>query len=110
MLKQRERISHHVLTAHLEVEVIRRRTTSVAHAADHRPGFHLVARLDEVRAVVRVDRAESVQMRDLDRPTIGGGSAAEDHGARGCGMDRCALRGLNVNAAMRPQGTRAAER
>src|SRR5262249_48557288 len=65
--KERERISRDALTSDLEVEVIGRRVTGVADRSDHRAGLHFVARLDEVRAVVRVDRAESVRVSDLDR-------------------------------------------
>ena len=104
MLKEREGISRHALAANLEVEMIGRRSAGAAHSADHRPGLHLIACSDEVRAVVGVDRAEPVRVRDLDYPAIGGLASAEDHGARCRCADGGAPRGLDVNAAMRPQG------
>jgi hypothetical protein len=58
---------------------------------------------------VGVDGAESVGVSNRDHPPVGGLTPAEHHGAGGRGANGGAPRSLDVDAAMPPGETAAAE-
>src|SRR5256712_2783466 len=83
------------LATDLEVQMVGRRAAGPADRRDRLAGRDPVARLDEVRIVVGVDREEAAVVRDLDDATVAGLDAAHPddagcrrlHGRAGLGLD-----------------------
>src|SRR4029450_7812986 len=57
--------------------------SETSDGADARSSIYPVPPLDEIGAVMRIDRGESVRVRDLDNAAIRGLTPAEDHDPRG---------------------------
>src|SRR5512132_2012161 len=68
--EQRQGIMRHALATNLEVQVIGRGMSGAPDGADERSSFHAVSRLDEIGAVMRIDRDQSVRVGDLDDASI----------------------------------------
>src|SRR2546427_612301 len=86
--------------ADLEVQMVGRRAAGPADRRDRLAGRDPVARLDEIRIVVGVDREEAAVVRDLDDATVAGLDAAH-HDDAGCRrLDGRAGLGLDVDAGV----------
>ena len=90
----------HALATNLEVQVIGRGTSGAPDGADERSSFHPISHLDEICAVMRIDRRESVRVGDLDDAPIRGLTPAEDHGPRGSGVDGRTARSLDIHPSV----------
>jgi hypothetical protein len=64
--QQLQRIIRHALATNLEVQMVGGGASGAPDGADERSRFHAITSLDEVAAVVRIDRAESIRVGDLD--------------------------------------------
>jgi hypothetical protein len=98
--EQWQRIVRHALSTDLEVQMIGGGVSGAPDGADERSRSHAISWLDEVDAVVSVDRDQSVRMGDLDHPPVGGLTPAEDHCACCGGVDRRTARSLDVHTAV----------
>ena len=90
----------HALATNLEVQVIGRGMSGTPDGADERSSFHAVSRFDEIGAVMRIDRDQSVRVGDLDDASIRGLTSAEDHDPRGGGVDGCTARSFDIHPSM----------
>jgi len=98
--EQRQGITRHALAANLEVQVVGSSVSGAPDRTDQRSRFHPVSRLDEICAVVCIDRGESVRVGNLDNAPIGGLTSAEYHGSRCDGANGRTARSLDVHASM----------
>ena len=90
----------HAVATNLEVHVSGRGVSGAPDGADERSSLHAVSRVDEIGAVMRIDRDESVRVGDLDNASIPGLTSAEDHDPRGRGMDGGTARSFDVHPSM----------
>src|ERR1700730_3096728 len=98
MMEQCQRIIRTAPAMNLEVQMAGGGVSSAPDGTDECTRCHAISCLDEVGAVVGIDRAESVRVGDLDDPPIGGLTPAEHHGARCSGADGRTARSLDVHA------------
>jgi hypothetical protein len=98
--EQCQRIIRHALTTNLEVQVTGSGISGAPDGTDERSSFHPVSHFDEVGAVVRIDRGESVRVGDLDYAPIPGLTPAEYHDSRGGGVDGRTAWCLDIHPSM----------
>ena len=105
-----------IVATNLEVQVIGRGMSGASDGADERSSIYPVSHLDEIGAVMRIDRGESVWVRDLDNAAIRGLTPAEDHDPRGGAVDGRTAWSFDIHSLMPApetaptEGRRAARR
>jgi hypothetical protein len=99
----------HALAPNLEVHVTGCSISGAPDGTNERSSFHPVTHFDEVGAVVRIDRGESVRVGYLDYAPIPGLTPAEYHDSRGGGVDGRTAWCLDIHPLMPPPEAAPAE-